>query len=291
MSPLSKSIIYTLAFYDAVGRVPLTSIELYKNLFPTEGLYRMSFGGFLKALDLEKKILRRHIKYTRGFYSLKKNANGYKKRVEIGKTSIKKWRIARRMSRLISFLPYVRMVAITGSLALNSTNKNSDIDMLIVAKAGHIWTTRVIVSALMHVLGKRRHAKFIRDRICLNHYVSDSESILRPRQLFSDHISSTFIPIWKSESYLVPFSKKNTVYLQTISETHPMLMLRHFIEWGFSKGLSPKLEKALKVIQMRKIEGRQFIADDNALVFHHPRPQNQEALYLYKQNLRQLNLS
>lgn len=65
----------------------------------------------------------------------------------------------------------------------------------------------------------------------------------------------------------------------------------YFAEYAITKTVSRGLEPALKTLQMRKIQRGKFIADDNALVFHHPRPQNQEALYLYEQNLKQLRLS
>lgn len=292
MNPVLQSIIHTLAFYDAVGGVPLTKIELYKYLVATEGLPQLKFGHFLNVLENEWSYLGTYIDRKRGFYFLKKNTSGYARRVQGGKSGIKKWRIARRMARLISFMPYVRMVAITGSLALNSTNKQSDIDVLIAAKSGNIWTVRVFVSMLMQMLGKRRYYKFIRDRICLNHYISDSESVLRPNHLFSRHICFTLVPLWRQESYMPPFYKNITARLQTIRGGQNLAyFLRNIIELVLLKTFASKLERALKALQMRKIQGREFIADDNALVFHHPRPKNQEALYLYEQNLRELNLS
>ncbi len=295
MNPVLQSIIHTLAFYDAVGRVPLTKIELYKYLVATpatKGLPLLKFSHFLKILENEWSYLGTYIDRKRGFYFLKKNTAAYAKRMEGGKTGIKKLRIARRMAKIISFLPYVRMIAITGSLALHTTNKDSDIDVLIAAKGGHIWTTRVLVSALMHILGKRRHGKFVSDRICLNHYISDGEQVLRPDHLFSAHICSTFVPVWQEESYAPAFDRKKSLHLEAVP-ANPRLayLIKSYVERLFPKTVACALERALKTAQMRRIEGREFIADDNALVFHHPRPQNQEALYLYEQNLRGLKLS
>jgi len=309
MSPILKSIIHTVAFYDAVGSVPLTKGELYKHLIYAPdlaaaqvGSSHVSFASFLRTLDEEWPTLKPYIHSYRGFYFLHKNSNAYTKRIAMGKTSIAKWRIAKRMIALISFVPYVRMVAVTGSLALNATHKGSDIDVLIVAKSGHIWTARAFISALMQAFGKRRYGQFIRDRICLNHYVSDKETVLRPDHLFSRHICSTLVPVWRQESYTPPFLAETTTHLSTMHGRHwSSYFLRNSAEFILSKTISYKLEQVLRSLQMRKIHGRpkpspsasygagEFIADDNALVFHHPRPQNQEALYLYRQNLEQLS--
>jgi predicted nucleotidyltransferase len=260
MNQIIDAIIHTIAFYDAVGKVPLTKLELYKYLINMPAPPAGGFGSFLKILDREWPSLEPYIERERGFYSLKKNRSGYARRIHIGKTGIKKWRIAKRMIRLISFLPYVRMVAITGSLALNNTHKESDIDVLITAKHGHIWTVRILVTALMQILGKRRHGKKISDRICLNHYISDKSRDLRPKNLFSDHISKTMIPMRS-------------------------LAKEGLLEKLLTYTVAGPLESFLRAVQIRKIKHRQVIFEDSALVFHHPRPQNQEALYLYKQNL------
>lgn len=258
MSPITASIIHTIAFYDAVGKVALTRLELYKYLIDTPG--PVAFGSFLEILDREWLALQPYIKRERGFYFFKKNKSAYARRIHIGKTGIRKWRIARKMIRAMSFLPYIRMVAVTGSLALNTTHKKSDIDVLIAAKHGHIWTARFLATALMQILGKRRHGKKISDRICLNHYISDKSRILGPKNLFSNHISRTMIPVWsRAKESLIEKLLTNTIS-------------------GF-------LESFLRAVQIRKIKHREVIFEDSALVFHHPRPQNQEALYLYKQNL------
>ena len=292
MNPILESIVRTVAFYDAVGSVPLTKGELYKHLIDTENLPRASFISFLRTLETEWPTLKLYIHSYRGFYFLHKNTSAYTRRIAIGKTSIAKWRIAKRMIGLISLVPYVRMVAVTGSLALNATHKGSDIDVLIVAKKGHIWTARALVSVLMQAFGKRRYGKFIRDRICLNHYISDKETVLRPEHLFSRHICSTLVPVWKQESYAPSFLQETTAHLSTMHGTQGLsYFLRNFAEFILSKTISYKLEQALRALQMRKIHGREFIADDDALVFHHPRPQNQEALYLYRQNLVHLGLA
>jgi len=322
MTPITTSIIHTLAFYDAVGKVPLTKLELYKYLIHTKNLPELSFGIFLKALDEEWSKLNEYIACHRGFYFLSKNIDAYRRKIDVGKTGVAKWRIAKRMIRYISFLPYIRMVGVTGSLALHTTNTQSDIDVLIVVKSGHIWTTRILVSFLMHIFGRRRHGAKTKDRICLNHYIADSDLALRPKNLFSAHIYSSFIPMWgdnrTKKSFIVQnkfwakfharHTRKEGFDIRTISkESSP---LASFLEIVLNRVVAKRIESLLKTIQVQRIqhslsnkrlgeagysaapgEEGTVIFDDAALVFHHPRPRNQEALYLYKENLRELGMA
>lgn len=306
MTPLQKSVISTIAFYDAVGKVPLTSIELYKYLLRTDQKdAKASFHELLEKLENNWPELSPYLNRYRGFYFLKNNPHGYYRRIHVGKTSIKKWQIARRITKIISFLPFVRMVAITGSLAFCNATPKSDIDLLIVAEKGRIWTTRMFVSAIIQVIGKRRHGSKIADRICLNHYLSDANLALRPEHIFSAHICATFMPIGNRNCMAETILWHNRRLIQAnfqnlwgLAMPAPALVSvesKNFIMktfWG-------RMEALAKAIQVKKIKdnisnGRvyegEIIFDDEALVFHHPRPKRQEALYLYEENLQELGL-
>lgn len=315
MDNLQKSIIRTVAFYDAVGGIALSKLELYKYLLNPNN--PTSFISVCDKLDRDWRSLEPYISRYRGFYFLRKNKFGYEKRIEIGKSSIKKRKIAEKMARLISFLPYVKMIALTGSLSHHSANSKSDIDILIVAKGGHIWTSRMLVSALTHILGKRRHGNKIKDRICLNHYISDANLSLRPNNLFSAHIGASLVPLWGDKTTYALFVKTNSGLINSrfpnykaphlYSANHALHFSKNkegLSEWTgakinfwfsvfepFFRGI--QLKKIRHNFKKAKIESDKTMGglfDDGTLVFHHPRPIRQEALFLYKKNLKELDL-
>ncbi|MEI7792729.1 MAG: nucleotidyltransferase domain-containing protein [Candidatus Berkelbacteria bacterium] len=53
-----------------------------------------------------------------------------------------------RWSRVLISLPFTRAIILNGSLASGTSKKSSDIDLLIIAKPGRIFTTRFFVNVL-----------------------------------------------------------------------------------------------------------------------------------------------
>lgn len=318
MSPFAKTVLKSIAFADAVGGIPLTTIELYKHyLAPLPSIREtLSFSQFLKLLESARGEISPHILHYRGFYFLRKNEIGYARRLCVGRSSVKKWRTARRTTKIFSFLPFVRLIAVTGSLANQTTNPKSDIDILIVSKGGYIWATRLLASAVTQILGKRRHGKKIADRICLNHYITDASLALRPKHLFSAYIANSLIPLWDKGGTYKRFLKQNRdwtcSYFQNYSPEFQanhayaatampafLYVLSSAIEFLLSKIAGKQMETLARVLQVAKIgrnialgyarEG-EIIFDNHALVFHHPRPKEQESMYLYEKNLRTLGI-
>lgn len=77
------------------------------------------------------------------------------------------WHDAEKWGQRIGRLPFVRMVAVTGGLAVDSVADHDDIDFFIVTRPGRLWLTRLMII----VLGR------IADRddveLCPNYIVSD----------------------------------------------------------------------------------------------------------------------
>ena len=74
---------------------------------------------------LESDELKNHIEEFRGFYFLEGRKDLVEKRIQNDKNSIVKYKIAERVARRLRFVPFVRMVAVTGTLAMKNCEKNS----------------------------------------------------------------------------------------------------------------------------------------------------------------------
>ena len=78
------------------------------------------------------------------------------------------WRKARRYARLIAAAPFVRMVAVTGSLAPGNARAGDDIDLLLVVEPGRLWLTRLLVLVVV------RAVRLLGDELCPNFLLANN---------------------------------------------------------------------------------------------------------------------
>lgn len=89
-------------------------------------------------------------------------------------------RRAHRVASLLAGLPFVRGIALAGSLAQGKARQSSDIDYLILLEPNRLFTARFLVTLLVQILGLRRTGRLIAGRICLNHYQTLRELPVAP---------------------------------------------------------------------------------------------------------------
>jgi hypothetical protein len=102
----------------------------------------------------------------------------------------RRWPQARRYGGLIARLPFVRMVAVTGSLAMDNADLDEDIDYLIVTEPGRLWLTRALVIAVV-----RLAAAVSRVTLCPNYLVTLRHPELGPSDFFSAHEFAQMRPL------------------------------------------------------------------------------------------------
>jgi hypothetical protein len=146
--------------------------------------------------ELERDGLKNSIEEFRGFYFLKGRKDLVARRIQNDKNSIEKFEIAQRAARWLRFVPFVRMIALTGTLAMKNCEKNSDIDFFVVLKKGRIFTGRLLVTLIVHILGKRRYGKKITNRICLNYFITTRSLEIQRQDLFAANEYSFIYPIF-----------------------------------------------------------------------------------------------
>ncbi len=96
----------------------------------------------------------------------------------------KMWR-ARRAARLISYLPFVRGIAVCNSLAFHMVHEESDVDLLIIAAAGRVWSARWWVTGVLALL-RMRPGEALRDPVCVSFFVDERVTDLSPFMIERD---------------------------------------------------------------------------------------------------------
>jgi hypothetical protein len=84
----------------------------------------------------------------------------------------------RAILQLISALPYVRMVALSGSIAHLNLEGSGDLDLFIVTRGRRVWSTTVATVLLAKLLRRRRI-------VCANFVVADTRLVLEQQDLFA----------------------------------------------------------------------------------------------------------
>jgi hypothetical protein len=84
----------------------------------------------------------------------------------------------RPLLRLIAALPYVRLVALSGSIAHLNLEAGGDLDLFIVTRGPRVWSTTVATVLLAKLLRRRR-------TLCANFVVADTALAFEPPDLFT----------------------------------------------------------------------------------------------------------
>ncbi len=106
-----------------------------------------------------------------------------------------KWVVVERYGRWIARLPFVRMIAVTGTLAVRNTEAVDDIDLLIVTAPDRLWLCRALVILVV------RAAALAGDEICPNYFLSERELSLQDRDFFSAREVAQMVPVYGAQTY------------------------------------------------------------------------------------------
>jgi hypothetical protein len=106
-----------------------------------------------------------------------------------------KWPATRRYVRWLALVPYVRMVGVTGTLAVNNVEDEDDIDVFIVTEAGRLWLCRALVIAIV------RLARLAGDELCPNYFVSTRQLIFPDRSFFGAREIAQMVPLYGGKTY------------------------------------------------------------------------------------------
>lgn len=200
VSSLDKSILKTIVYFDCLDRA-LTATEAYFYLaaVTTSEALHYAFIDVLKALEQGSSLRTSYIAEKNGYYFLKGRERLYEERIERLKTADRLWKKMRRIARWMQLAPYIRLVMASGSLGMEHMTADSDLDVLVVMKHGRIWTGRFFLTALVHMLGARRHGRYIAGRVCLNHYITDQSLSIPFHSLYNAMTYAQLVPIYEQK--------------------------------------------------------------------------------------------
>ena len=181
---IEHAILETLAYSD-IFEYPLQVEEIHRYL-----PIRAEIEEVSQALRLSNQVGKKD-----DFYFL----FGHEKIVEIRRQreaySRKLLPIGLRYGRLLGVLPFIRMVALTGSLAVMNSSGNADFDYMLVAARGRVWTARAFALLLNRVTRRFGHT------LCPNLIVSQDVPAWSTHDLYTARELCQMIPISGMDVY------------------------------------------------------------------------------------------
>jgi len=175
---LTWAVLQTVTYSD-IFDYPLTAREIHRYLSGVKATLEEV------TLTLEEGILSRAGKY----FTLPGRETIGEIRLQREKRSRELMPTAIRYGRILGGLPYIRMVALTGSLAVLNVSKNADFDYMLVTSPGRVWTARAFSVLLNRVMRSFGHT------ICPNLIVSETALEWPLHDLYSARELCQMIPI------------------------------------------------------------------------------------------------
>lgn len=176
--------------------------------------YPLTFSELLKWTSKNKPNFTANIECKDGYFFIKGREGIIYKRTIRKRFSQRKMKIAKRATKIISLIPNVRMVGITGSLAMENAKKENDIDMIVVTKKGRLWTTRSLVYLLLKLFGfslRKPQNSREEDKLCMNMWLDESDLVWSKsdRNAFSAHEILQIIPLFDVKGTYKRLLQKN----------------------------------------------------------------------------------
>jgi len=182
---LNRAILNTLVYAD-VFDYPLTLAEIHRYL-----------AGVNVPLETVSTFLdtSHSVQCIGPYYTLPGREAIIQTRMRREQEAARLWRAARAYGKVISALPFVRMVAVTGSLAMNNVDANADIDYLVVTMPGRLWMCRLLVLVVTRV------AALSGISLCPNYLLTLNSLEITERSLYAAHEFTQMIPLSGMDTY------------------------------------------------------------------------------------------
>lgn len=196
---LTQSVLATLAYHD-IFDYPLKEEEIHQYLVGKK-VSLLKVKNQLEMLSNDKKIVHYSSEKARSFllYALRRREKIFKIRILRTRYSQNKLQKAKFYTNLLKLIPTIRLVAISGALAMENSHKDDDVDLVIICAQNTLWTTRFLANLILLPFRRYPQSKRVAGRACLNIFIDESELKIRPQDLYAAHEICQMKPLWDRE--------------------------------------------------------------------------------------------
>ena len=192
------------ASVDEASRRAILATLIYADLFDDsltrDEIHRYLIGQALSPTEVVAMLdndaeLRFHVAQAEGRFHLSGRAQLAQVGRERAAASAELWPVAKRYGARIARLPFVRLVAVTGALAMDNARPDDDIDLFILVQPGRLWLCRLLVLAVVKLAARRGYV------LCPNFMLTTNHLRLSERNLFTAHEVVQMVPLDRNHWY------------------------------------------------------------------------------------------
>lgn len=181
--PVEEAIIRTVSYVD-IFDYPLTLAEVHRYLIgvpaPISTVQKILANG---------RLVPHHLSREQEFFTLPGREEVVRIRQQRAAAANELWPAALHYGHLIGSLPFVKMVAVTGSLAVDNPYGNVDIDYLIVTQNDRLWLCRAMVIAVVKLAARQGIA------LCPNYFISERALAFPNQNLYIAREIAQMVPL------------------------------------------------------------------------------------------------
>ena len=180
---VKQDILATLSYFD-IFDYPLTQTEVFQFLGNSHS--HKEFTDALHDLCAETWIYR-----LDEFYSLQNHHPLARRRKEGNIRAREMLKTAEKIAGFLSRFPFVRGVAVSGSLSKNFADEDSDIDFFIITAKNRLWLARTF----MHCFKKLTFLFRKQEWFCMNYYIDEEMLQIKEKNLYTATEVATLLPL------------------------------------------------------------------------------------------------
>ena len=290
---VSTPVLHSIAYFDIFDH-PLRKAELVELCAENKHL-----DTTLETLVNEGKCFN-----SGEFYSLSKNIDSLIAiRLEKEKRAKKYLKKLRSYAKLISKFPYIKGLAVSGSLSKNVMHDDGDIDYFIITAKNRLWICRTFL-----ILFKKVFLLNSRKYFCVNYFVDEANLEIKDKNMFTAIELTYLLPVYNTTVFN-SFIKENSWLKEYYTPiNHPISFNAikqkgnqiNWIEKLLGTKLSDKLDLFFMSLTIKRWKKKfsHFDAEKMELTMrsnrgiskHHPSDFQSNVLKEYAKRLKKLNI-
>ena len=183
---------------------PLIYFSLFDHPLTEEEVFQYSEIADKNRIrkDIDSLIENGVINQIDDFLLFEKDQKHINKRLTGNKEAIAIMPKAKERAEFIYKFPFVKGVAISGSLSKGYFDEKSDFDFFVITKAKRVWVTRTLIAFYKRLFLSNSHKEF-----CVNYFVSTETLEIEEKNRFTATEIATVIPLFGKDIFLKFYDK------------------------------------------------------------------------------------